>query len=118
MGGKLVEQELKLEHFECKRCGNCCRGDGFVKITPVDARRIANFLNITLPEFYRIYTVKFYNVTWLKDKLNKDCIFLENNLCLIHPAKPTQCRDFPLKWRTPDIASYCQGLVAQSDKEE
>ncbi|MCX7766422.1 MAG: YkgJ family cysteine cluster protein [Candidatus Sumerlaeia bacterium] len=109
--------ECQLENFVCKRCGNCCRGEGFVKITPEEARIIATFLKITVPEFYRNYTVKLADVVWLKDKPNKDCIFLEDNLCVIHPVKPKQCRDFPRKWHTADVASYCQGLIAGADRK-
>jgi Fe-S-cluster containining protein len=50
--------------------------------------------------------------TWLIDKPGPEleCIFLENNRCRIHAVKPSQCIGFPMKWRTPDILDYCEGM--------
>ena len=102
--------EDDIKEFECQRCGNCCRGDGIVRVTPEEVRAIAEFLNIPVQECYNRYTIQVHDGYWLKDKPNKDCIFLEGNLCSIHPVKPRQCRDFPWKWRTNDAINYCKGL--------
>lgn len=48
----------------------------------------------------------------LKKLPDETCVFLKDNGCEIHNAKPGQCRDFPLKWRTPRSFEYCQGLKA------
>lgn len=109
-------EEYQIEGFVCQRCGNCCRGEGFVRITSAEAQNIAFFLNLSLDEFYQNYTVKVHDSSWLRDKPNKDCIFLENNLCRIHPVKPQQCRDFPLKWRPAEIFNYCRGMQMQNEK--
>lgn len=100
-------------------CGNCCRGEGFVRIKADEAPRIAEFLGLSLDEFLRRYTrtpeIKSQaraGDLWFVDKpgLEQDCIFLENNLCTINPVKPQQCIGFPLKWRTSDIMDYCVGM--------
>ncbi len=108
-----------LEHFVCRRCGNCCRGDGFVIITITDARRIADFLEISVQEFYYTYTKRMNDEYRLEDiPGTKDCIFLENNLCKIHPVKPQQCRDFPWKWRVLEMVHFCRALQMQKEHDD
>lgn len=100
-------------------CGNCCRGDGYVRVTPEDVRRMAECLEMSDKEFITRYTrapeIKQQldcGDLWLLDKPGpeQECIMLENNLCRVHKAKPTQCVGFPMKWRTPDIMDYCEGM--------
>ena len=100
----------EVNDFLCERCGNCCRGEGVVRVTLQDARCIAGFLEITVQEFYHCYTIRINDEYWLKDKPNQDCIFLNDNDCRVHQVKPRQCRDFPRKWRTSDIALYCMAI--------
>lgn len=105
--------------FVCAQCGNCCRGEGYVRIDPEDANRIASHLGISISKFKAQYTrppeagVKAEpDDLWLLDKPGPEmeCIFLENNQCIIHEAKPVQCIGFPLRWRTPDVLDYCVGM--------
>ncbi|AXA34862.1 MAG: YkgJ family cysteine cluster protein [Candidatus Hydrogenedentota bacterium] len=124
MGGNRTMQmptgeELQITEFICARCGNCCRGEGFVRVFPNEAQRIAEFLGIPVEQFLREYTRVpdlaedvAAGVRWLIDKPGplRECIFLDGNACRIHPVKPQRCRDFPLKWRTPDAFTYCEGL--------
>ncbi len=104
------DKQKEFSSFKCVKCGNCCRGEGYVHITPEDASAIARFLNISAQEFYFTYTRRMNGEYWLKDKPNQDCIFLESNLCSIHEVKPQQCKDFPYKWRTQDIVEFCTAL--------
>lgn len=115
----LGADSLEIARFECKQCGNCCRGIGYVRITPDDAERIARFLNIKLASFYNQYTFRpeglISNSTentewWLLDTESHECVFLEKNLCKIHPVKPLQCRDFPQQWHPRDFFLYCKGM--------
>jgi len=112
-------EELQFTEFICARCGNCCRGEGFVRIFPDEAQRIGEFLGIPLAEFLEEYTREpdlaedaAAGIRWLVDKPGplRECVFFEENACRIHPVKPQRCRDFPLKWRTPDAFNYCEGL--------
>lgn len=109
----------ELKEFVCARCGNCCRGEGIVRVTTAEAQAIAQYLGLTCEEFYERYTRDpedphdaEQGTRWLIDKPGplRECIFLENNLCRIHPVKPERCRTFPLAWRTPDIMDYCVGM--------
>jgi len=111
--------EYKIQEFACARCGNCCRGDGYVRCTPDDITRMANHLDIAREEFVNLYTRQpeiaaqaEIGDLWLIDKPGpeQECIMLENNLCRVHQAKPVQCIGFPMKWRTPDVMDYCEGM--------
>lgn len=109
----------EVQEFKCAMCGNCCRGDGYVRVTPKDIKRMAEYLGITETDFIATYT-KTPEIPshaeagdlWVieKDVPERDCIFLENNRCVVHPVKPVQCIGFPMKWRTPDIMDYCVGM--------
>lgn len=106
----------QLNNFECKRCGRCCTGEGYVNIGPEECRRIAEYLEISLEEFLDKYTVyrEGYD-RWLIDGEGEEqpCIFLEydeNGLsaCRIQgEAKPEQCKTFPMKWRIPGFQNWC-----------
>lgn len=109
----------EIEEFACARCGNCCRGDGYVRCTPADIDAMAGHLQISRDEFISRYTrtpeiaeQARCGDLWLLDKPGpeQECIMLEGNLCRVHLAKPRQCVGFPMKWRTPDIMDYCEGM--------
>ncbi len=114
-----MTEEYRIASFQCAMCGNCCRGEGYVRIRPDDARRIARHLGLELAEFHARYCreaeMKSHREAgdvWLVDKggPDLDCIFLEGNLCSVNDVKPEQCLGFPTKWRTPDIMDYCVGM--------
>jgi len=104
-----------LLRFQCHRCGNCCRGDGYVFLEDADVRRLAHFFDLSIEEFKKQYTRTIESGTLaLKDQDDPDqsCIFLKDNLCVAHEAKPQQCRDFPRKWRPSTVSNYCEGWRA------
>ena len=114
-----MTQEYQITPFVCAMCGNCCRGEGYVRIRSDEAPRIAAYLGLSLDDFLARYTrtpeipsQAAAGDLWFIDKPGpeQECIFLENNLCAINPVKPEQCIGFPLKWRTPDIMEYCVGM--------
>jgi Fe-S-cluster containining protein len=111
--------------FACHRCGNCCRGEGFVDVTESEIERAARFLGITAAEFIRQYCQRTasggFEVISQGDVL-QSCIFLfedEKGLfgCRIHGAKPDQCAAFPFNWRPRDAEEYCAGLRALAGRE-
>lgn len=99
-----------LSDFECKGCGACCRQKGYVRLRPEEADIIAAFLNMDVYAFIEKYTkvTRDRQTLSLIDKEGTSCIFLEPGGCRIHPVKPSQCRDFPFKWRFSDFSSICQ----------
>ena len=45
-----------MKEFKCRRCGNCCRWPGAVKLEPGEAEKIAAFLNMPEMEFFDLHT--------------------------------------------------------------
>jgi Fe-S-cluster containining protein len=90
-----------LIEFECKKCGNCCKGDsGHIWLTEKEQQDIASFLGIPLKKFLKTYTVKSSGRISLKEKKISDndywCIFLDKDKgCLIYEHRPHQCRTYP-----------------------
>jgi len=87
---------------ECIQCGDCCRWSGFVYLNEDDIRLAARFLNMEESAFIQKYAVLGPNrhQLCLIPGAGRDCVFLCGNNCRIYPARPQQCRDFPLRWGT------------------
>ena len=111
--------------FRCKRCGTCCSGDGFVKITPAEGEAIARHLGLALDGFLADYTVEAGgDERWLIDGKGRDkpCVLLEHDaatglaLCRVQPVKPEQCRTFPMKWQAPGAKRWCEGLLEAKER--
>lgn len=108
----------RLHEFVCHRCGNCCRGEGYVWLTRADIRRIAAHLELTAEQFLRTHTRRVDGHIALLDRPlpDKPCIFYEPGQgCLIHAVKPKQCVNFPVKWCEEDAITYCRGLQRLED---
>ncbi len=106
----------QVEPFQCHRCGNCCRGDGYVVMTADDITRISAHLGLReaqfLAEFCRTQPDGSVHLIDQGDA-PRSCVFLTpDNLCQVHTSKPTQCEGFPMKWRPPDVLEICAGLRA------
>lgn len=108
-----------IKPFACAMCGNCCRGEGYVRVTPADVDAMSKLLGVSRDAFLAAYTrdpeIADHSEVgdlWLIDKPGPEmeCIFLEGNRCRVHAAKPIQCIGFPMKWRTPDVMDYCVGM--------
>lgn len=104
--------------FTCHRCGNCCRGDGFVDMTESDIARAALALGMSEGDFIRDFCKAGGDGYILKDQEDEErsCIFLtdEEGLsgCRIHAAKPEQCASFPFGWRPRNVMQFCEGMRA------
>jgi len=128
-------------HFECIRCGACCREESLlVTVTGRDLVRISVILGLKSRELIR--AVDFYLASGittqdglrdfpalntekgpaflaLKKMENGDCVFLKDNLCMIHTIRPVVCRSFPFvfqdagdhrKWGLSARKDICPGL--------
>lgn len=104
--------------FECQRgCIACCDQEGWVYITEDDLRKAAKFLGMTASAFERKYVYRTSRRMRLRKPPDRQCTFLSDAGCSIHPAKPTQCRLFPF-W--PELvekrsgwasaAKFCPGI--------
>jgi len=131
-----------LPHFECTKCGACCRDESLlVTVTGSDIVKIAAVLGIGPNDILK--ALDFYIVTdgvqipvglekissvatehglafmALKKMENGDCVFLKDNLCMIHPVRPLVCRSFPFvfndsngqrSWGLSAKKEICPGL--------
>ncbi|MBI4549689.1 MAG: YkgJ family cysteine cluster protein [Candidatus Omnitrophica bacterium] len=100
-----------LDRFVCRRCNLCCRQPGYVYLSSAEAGAAAACLGLDPYEFTEKYCEVMDRQRLVLKKLpDESCVFLTAEGCAIHPAKPGQCRDFPVKWRTPRSLDYCEGL--------
>ena len=85
--------------FECTRCGDCCRGHGYVWVEADETERLAAHFEVEHQEFCRRYLRLVDGALCLLDKPNLDCIFWEEGPgCTVYAARPGQCRRFPF-WK-------------------
>jgi hypothetical protein len=100
-----------MDSFECKRCGECCRIEGQVRVDDSEVRRLALFLNESEHGFIQKYTrlASDRQGLALTDQPGGACVFLENNQCRVNEVKPRQCREFPHRWQNPDWERHCLG---------
>ncbi len=126
--------------FECVACGNCCRGPGHALISDRDVDRLSQHLDVTPQEFIAKFAEPIaYQQSGASSarpwgmylRKNDDaCIFLRDDQCTVHEAKPDGCRLGPFtldivgserNWRR--FVSLCPGIgegpaIAWDDAEE
>lgn len=82
--------------FQCvPGCTRCCDVLGYVYLTEGDLRRAAAHIGLSAREFERRYVYRTRHLLRLRKPRGRQCHFLQDGGCAIHPAKPTQCRLFP-----------------------
>jgi uncharacterized protein len=104
--------------FECQRgCINCCNQSGYVYLTEDDLSRAAEFTRMSRRAFETQYVYRTRHQLRFRKPRDKQCPFLLNDGCSIHPAKPTQCRTFPFwpelvenrkEWNS--ASRFCPGI--------
>jgi len=129
-------------NFSCQMCGDCCRGfdQGEVYLYKEDIIRLSQFLKLVgqdgLRKFAKKYlkvientffwkepgaergkTFRFHTLAFAFTGDDEHCLFLVDNKCSIHEARPFQCRCFPF-WKMMvssrknyiDYSKKCNGL--------
>lgn len=103
--------EEPLEKFRCQRCHECCKKPGFVYLQSGEVESMAKYFDLSFFDFVNRYCeLEGRRKLVLKKHPDESCVFLNADGCSIHSVKPQQCRDFPVKWRTPASLEYCEGL--------
>lgn len=111
-----IYKALSFEDY-CTRCGECCRRIPTIRVTSLEAKTIANYLNMDVKEFLKQYTEPSFSwdsqsfVLGRKDlnkKLLNTCIFLEEGPdglagCKIHSTRPKACKDYQ-----PNNSTLCK----------
>jgi len=100
-----------VKTFQCQRCSACCRQPGFVYLKEGEAERLALSLGTDVYAFTETYCLLFDGKHLaLKKNPDETCLFLTAEGCAVYEARPAQCRDFPLKWKTEKSLNYCRGM--------
>jgi len=106
--------------FECRQCGDCCRGYGGTFVSKRDIDAIASFLGTDPESFVANFCRLSGKRPLLTQKEDGYCIFWDR-ICTIHPVKPQMCRRWPFiesvlkdvaNWRI--MASMCPGMRAEA----
>ncbi len=88
-----------------------------VYLTEGDLKRAAKFVGMSAKAFEKKYVYRTRHQMRFRKPPEKQCTFLGEHGCSIHPAKPTQCRTFPfwpeivgLKAAWNRTGRYCPGI--------
>jgi len=85
-----------MKAFECKRCGDCCYGEGGIRLNGAEAEIIAGFLGMPPESFIRRFCEKRNGKLSIKTGNHGYCIFYDHQKkCLIQPVKPGPCALWP-----------------------
>lgn len=93
--------------FQCQKCGECCRGERGILVTPEEQAAMAAYLGLTLEDFSARYLVDTPLGPQLAS-MNGACVLQEGTLCRVHPVKPRICREWP----------FLPALLAHADEYE
>ena len=102
--------------FECRKCGDCCRGYGGTYVTDEDIETISRFIGTENQNFVRDFCQMSGRRPVLSQKADGYCVFWDK-LCTIHPVKPLMCRRWPFvksllvdskNWKI--MADSCPGI--------
>ena len=80
--------------FECRRCGDCCKGFGGTYLTAEDIDAIAHYIGSDPEKFVDRYCSLSGTIPVLAQRSDGYCIFWDK-ICKIHPVKPLMCRKWP-----------------------
>ncbi|HEC61358.1 MAG TPA: YkgJ family cysteine cluster protein [bacterium] len=100
--------------FECTRCSRCCRHTpGYVFLSSNDLHRLAAATKRSrtafLADYCREVGVNGFRRISLKEKSNFDCIFWEDEGCIVYESRPFQCASYPF---------WSANLDSQADWED
>ncbi len=104
--------------FECKKCGDCCKGYGGTFVTPDDIKKISAHIRADPGTFVAEYCQISGNKPLLGQGKDGYCVFW-NRMCVIHPVKPQMCKAWPFienvltditNWQV--MAKSCPGIRA------
>ncbi len=82
--------------FECKLCGDCCKGFGGTYVTKQDILNIAQFIQSDPDKFTDQYCDPSGSRHVLTRGEDGRCLFFDSvKQCTIHPVKPYMCKAWP-----------------------
>ncbi len=109
--------------FDCKKCGECCKGYGGTYVTQDDIEAIAEYIKTPADSFVSDYCQLSGGKPLLAQGSDGYCIFWDK-ICTIHPVKPQMCREWPyIKSVLNDVANWhimassCPGMNTDIEDE-
>ena len=101
-----------LDAFKCQNSGNCCRVEGFVYVTPLEAKNIAQSLGLDIQSFFKNYVKQKNGHLVISDRNHRpNCFLDEKNCCSVYKARPQHCRTYP-DW--PEIWETNRSLLQET----
>ena len=79
--------------IDCTKCGKCCNSL-MINVDDSDAERLSEHLNLEKEQFYKQYVERSSQGS-LAVMNTIPCHFLNENMCTVYEARPTECREFP-----------------------
>jgi hypothetical protein len=115
-----------MKAFECKKCGECCYGEGGILLQPEEIEKIADFLGLTVESFIALHGEERHGRRYIRSAPSGYCTFFDQDQqCLIHPVKPGPCSLWPfypalLKDRAAwnDAKEACPGINPEASFED
>ena len=114
----MPENKTGIDIFECRLCGECCKGFGGTYVTRQDIINISTFINFDPEKFIARYCDKSGSRNVLTRGKDGYCIFFDKiKQCTLHPVKPYMCKawpyiqvilDHPENWNA--MANSCPGM--------
>ncbi len=80
--------------FECKQCGECCKGYGGTYVTDKNIKAISSLISTDPDKFVEKFCQLSGGKPLLTQGKDEWCIFFDK-LCTIHPVKPRMCKAWP-----------------------
>ncbi len=115
--------------FECKMCGECCKGQGGIRTTLEEIEQMAKYLKMDKARFMADFVRRENGFYYIKEKERDGqlvCVFLQDNGgCAVHPCKPLPCKLWPywkgilsseIDWRA--LMDVCKGFNPKVSFEE
>ncbi len=102
--------------FNCKKCGDCCRGYGGTFVSLADVKAIAAYVG-TDPDAFVANCCESSGGRPVLARAENGCCMFWDQVCTIHPAKPRMCKAWPFiesvltdvaNWHI--MASVCPGM--------
>lgn len=81
--------------LDCLACAACCHQAGGVLLLPDDLRRLAAHFRLSEEEVLLRFTSDGEHIRTRGPK-DPSCVFLEGTRCVIYPARPQVCVDYPV----------------------
>jgi Fe-S-cluster containining protein len=95
--GIVIETEVAMivamQEVLCRRCGNCCKERGSIRLWKDELQGVADHLRVEYKRLKDQLRVKpMGDGTFI---VSQPCRFLRNNQCSSHSARPGTCRGYP-----------------------